>query len=62
MQNIRKNLLYDYSLINPCEKHEDCVAPYGYKHAMTLSPNTERFAVSQIERNRFGKITLLTTI
>lgn len=46
MQCISWNLLYGYSLINPCDKDEDCVGPYGYKHAMTLSANTAQFAVS----------------
>lgn len=46
MHYVSWNLLYGYSLINPCEKNEECVAPYGYKHAMTLSTNTNRFAVS----------------
>lgn len=50
MQYVSWNLLYGYSLINPCEKNEECVAPYGYKHAMTLSTNTRKFAVSQSKR------------
>lgn len=36
------------SLEHPCD---ECAAPYGYKHMMTLSQNTPEFSVSECVSN-----------